>query len=65
MKGRNAVALRLARMLFYLPQFQEIGAEELDRMAAWFGCSRRTVYRDIEALRAAGFKVPKTERQAA
>jgi|SoiMethySBSTD1v2_1073268.scaffolds.fasta_scaffold3691615_2 predicted DNA-binding transcriptional regulator YafY len=65
MKGRNAVAHRLSKLLFYLPRFDLLDGETLDMLAAWCGCTRRTLYRDLDALRSAGFKVPSTERQAA
>lgn len=65
MKGRNAVALRLAKLMFYMPRFDLLDGEDLTMLAAWCGCSRRTLYRDLAALRLAGFNVPSTERRAA
>lgn len=58
MHGRNAIARRLSKLLFYLPTLSVIEPEDLARLAAWCSVTTRTVRRDIEALREAGFKVP-------
>jgi predicted DNA-binding transcriptional regulator YafY len=63
--GRNAIARRLAKLLVYLPTTTEVEMEDLRRLARWLGCSDRTIRRDIAALKAAGFRLPKVGRMAA
>jgi predicted DNA-binding transcriptional regulator YafY len=64
--SRNAVADRLCKLMFHLPALGEpLDGQDLNMLASWCSCTRRTLYRDLEALRKAGFKVPRTERRAA
>jgi predicted DNA-binding transcriptional regulator YafY len=54
----NVIANRLCRLMFYVPRHEAIDMETLQQLAAWCSVSTRTVRRDLDALKAAGFKVP-------
>jgi len=58
--GRNSIAIRLARLIRrvdgHTRPFSQAYVREL---AVGLGACPRTVYRDLDALRAAGFKVRK------
>jgi hypothetical protein len=64
--SRYSVADRLAKLLFHLPTLGgPLDGEDLNMLAHWCSCSRRTLYRDLDSLRRAGFKLPDTERRRA
>jgi predicted DNA-binding transcriptional regulator YafY len=54
----NVIAKRLCRLMFHLSTHESIDVETLEMFATWFSVSTRTVRRDLDALKSAGFKVP-------
>jgi predicted DNA-binding transcriptional regulator YafY len=62
----RTIAERLSKLLFHVGILEgPLDGLDLDRLAHICGCTRRTLYRDMAALRSAGFKLPDTERRRA
>lgn len=55
-EGRTAILRRMARLLLYTMTARHRPDPEV--LAARLGVSVRTVYRDLEAMTAAGWKFP-------
>lgn len=59
-EGRTAILRRLSRLLLYC--LTATRRPDVDVLAARLGVSKRTAYRDLEALESAGWRIPGTER---
>lgn len=53
-EGRTAILRRMARLLLYAMTARR--KPDVDVLAARLGVSKRTAYRDLEAMDAAGWK---------
>jgi predicted DNA-binding transcriptional regulator YafY len=59
--ARLATTTRLARVLLYLHFGTKYRQPDMDAMAAHLGYSKRTLYRDLEAYRAGGLRIARSE----